>query len=137
MDIIPTPQPTPTPTPPPAPPVPVPPLPKETITQIITRVCKENGIEPELGIAVAYCESGLDPKSTMHNKNGSIDRGIFQWNNRVFPAITDVEAYDPEKATSFFCSAIKGGHLHGYWYLSEPCWKKRLSAEILKKYNIT
>ena len=47
---------------------------------IITTTCNSNGIDPILGIAVAVCESGLDPLSTLFNPGSkSTDRGLFQW----------------------------------------------------------
>jgi hypothetical protein len=135
-DIMPTPAPTPQPIPTP-PPTPVTPVIK-TIKQIVTETAISQGIEPELCLAVAQCEGGLsNAKITRKNTNGSIDRGIYQWNNRVFPGVTDAQAFDPAQATILFCNAVKGGHLHGYWYLSQPNWSKLLSPAIKKKYNIT
>lgn len=107
-----------------------------SIKDIIRDTCLLYGIEPELGIAVATAESGLNPKSVNKNTNGSVDNGLFQWNNRVFPSITETQAFDPATATKLFCDAVNAGHLHAYWYLSEPNWKKDLSSDILDKYHI-
>lgn len=108
-----------------------------SIKDIITRVCNENGIEPELGIAVASCEGGIKtPDEENHNKNGSIDYGIFQWNNREFPSITKEMANDPETATKLFCQAVKDGHLHAYWFLSQYCWAPSLSTATRQKYGV-
>ena len=136
-DILP-PQPQPTPTPQPVPTLaPV----KETITQIITRVCIENGIEPELGIAVASCEGGLLNAHAINknkDKYSSLDRGIFQFNSYWFQNITDAQAFDPEISTKLFCALVKNnGGLKTIWRWSMPCWRKKLSATILQKYNIT
>ncbi len=108
-----------------------------SIEEIITEVCKENNIPPDLGIAVAKCEGGItNPRITRKNTDGSIDRGIFQFNSRWFSYITDDVAFDPKLATATFCRIVKTGGLHSAWHLSEPNWKKLLSVETLKEYNI-
>lgn len=110
-----------------------------SIKDIIIRVCNEEGIEPELGIAVARNEGGLkDPRieRTNTDKVHSIDRGIFQWNSYWNPQITKEMAFDPETATHLFCKAVKAGNLHTNWSASEPNWKKEVSPAILKKYGI-
>lgn len=107
-----------------------------SITDIIKDTCLLEGIEPDLGVAVASCEGGLTNENiTRKNTNGSIDRGIFQWNDREHPEITDAEAFDPKQATIKFCQAVLAGHLN-WWYLSQPNWSKMLSVETLQKYNI-
>jgi len=110
---------------------------KNSIIDIITKVSTANNIEPELSIAVATCESGLDPKATLYNRaSNSTDRGLFQWNNYYHPEITDEMAFNPEDATRLFCEAVKQGHLHSYWSASQSCWQPKLSLAILNKYNI-
>lgn len=110
--------------------------PYPSIKETISRICKEEGIEPELGIAVASCESNLDPKCININKGGSIDKGLFQWNNVYHPEISETEAFNPESSTRLFCHAVKNGNLHAYWSASEPCWSKKVNPDILKKYGI-
>ena len=128
----------PAPTPVPPTPTPVPPTPPLSIKQIVINTATEWNVEPELALAVAECEGGLsNAKIIRKNPNGSVDRGIYQWNNKYFPGITDAQAFDPEQATIFFCKAVKAGHLHSYWYLSEPNWSKLVSQAILKKYGIS
>lgn len=109
---------------------------KDSIKDIIKDTCLLEGIDPELGIAVASCEGGLvNAKITRKNTNGSIDRGIFQWNDREHPEISDEQAFDPKQATIAFCKAVLTGHL-GWWYLSQPNWSKLVPVDVLKKYNI-
>jgi len=79
------------------------------------------GVKPDLAVAVAHCESGLNPSATNKNKDGSIDRGLYQWNNKYHPEITDEMAFNPETATDLFLKAIAAGHL-SWWSASQKCW---------------
>ena len=109
--------------------------PKETIPQIITRVCTENGVEPELGLAVAECEGGTD----IPDRRGRVDnrdRGIFQINSRWHPQVTDEQANNPEWATKWFCQMVKGGQLKTTWKASLPCWRNKLSLATKMKYKV-
>lgn len=108
-----------------------------SILDIIKDTCLLENVEPELGIAVAECEGGITiPNATRKNTDGSIDRGIYQWNDKYHPEITDTMAFDPKTATEFFCKAVKNGQLHAFWSASESNWKKLISVEILSKYGI-
>lgn len=111
---------------------------------VITSVCNANGIEPLLGIAVAICESNLNPLNKLFNPptasvpSGSTDRGLYQWNDHFHKEITDAEAYDPTIATQKFCDSLKQNpaNLHGNWSASQPCWKKKLTPAIISKWAI-
>lgn len=107
-----------------------------TIEEIIRETAVQEGVEPELAIAVAKCEGGINTATAVRHNPGSIDRGIFQWNDKYHPEITDAMAFDPKTATQLFCKAVKAGHLHAYWSASEPNWKKLVSPAILAKYGI-
>ncbi len=109
---------------------------KIDIVEIISRISIINEVEPMLSVAVATCESSLDPKATLYNKSSnSMDRGLFQWNDYYHRDITDKMAFDPIQATKLFCKAIKRTKLHAYWSASQRCWSKRLPQDILDKYN--
>lgn len=110
-----------------------------TIEEIIKETALEEGIEPELAVAVAKCEGGItNAKITRQNTDShhSIDRGVFQFNSYWHKEVTDEEAFDPKLATIAFCNIVKSGGLDATWYLSEPNWKKLVSADILAKYGI-
>lgn len=79
------------------------------------------GVEPDLAVAVARCESGLKIDAVNINKSGSKDRGIYQWNDQYHPEITDDMAFDPETATDLFLKAVNQGHL-SWWSASAKCW---------------
>lgn len=93
----------------------------ETVEQIIKRVALGEGVDPGLALRVAKCESGLNPAATNRNANGSLDRGLYQWNDKWHPEITDEIAFDVERATKAFCAAEKAGHLD-WWNATRTCW---------------
>lgn len=93
----------------------------ESVEKIIRNVAGQEGVDPDLVVRVARCESGLNPAAENKNANGSIDRGLFQWNSKYHPEITDVCAYDIECSTSAFCKAFKNGNL-SWWGATKKCW---------------
>jgi len=95
----------------------------ETIEGMIERIAKEEGVAPELALKVAKCESDFDPNAKHTNPKGSIDRGLYQWNDYWHKEVTDEMAYNPETATRLFCKAVKQGHLN-WWNASKECWSK-------------
>jgi len=95
----------------------------ESVTDVIKRVCKSEFVDPALALRVAQCESSLNPKAISKNSNKSIDRGVFQWNDKWHPEITDICAFDVECATRAFCKAFKGGNLE-WWKATKSCWDK-------------
>lgn len=113
-----------------------------SMIKIITRVCIENDIEPLLGISVAVCESGLNPKATLFNPptasmpHGSTDRGLYQWNDLFHKEITDAQAFDPTPACRAFCAAVKAGKTNAYWSASKHCWMPRLTPEIIARHGL-
>lgn len=114
--------------------------PSETsIKDIITNVCNEYGISPNVLISVATCESGLNPLAKLFNPgSNSTDRGLFQWNSVYHSEISDADAYDPTKATQWACNYLKADpkNLHGFWSASEHCWSPNLSPSEKQEYGI-
>ena len=108
----------------------------ESITDIITRIALEEGVEPELAIAVAKCESSLNPKARLVNSPRSIDRGLYQINSFYHPNVTDAQADNPEFACRWFCKAVKDKKLKVFWTASSRCWGRGLSTELQVKYNV-
>lgn len=95
----------------------------ETVESIIKRIAKEEKVDPVLAVRVAKCESGLNPAAKNKNLNRTIDRGLFQWNDKWHPEITDVCAFDVECSTVAFCKAVKNKNLH-WWNATRTCWDK-------------
>jgi len=94
----------------------------KTIKERIRDVAKEMSVDSDLAVRVAQCESGLDSQAVNKNSDGSLDRGLFQWNNKWHPEITDEIAFDVEKSTKEFCKAVKNDNL-SWWSASEKCWR--------------
>lgn len=97
---------------------------QSTMEQIIRMVCREQQVDPDLAVAVAKCESALNPKARNINSPTSIDRGLYQINNFYHPEVTDAQADDPIFATTFFCKAFLNGNLE-WWKASKKCWDQK------------
>jgi len=98
---------------------------KDRVIDIIEVVCAEEDVDPRIAIAVAECESGLNPNARRVNRNGTIDRGVFQWNDFYHPEVSDLCAYDVRCATKHFCRAYKSGNLW-WWDASKRCWYPKI-----------
>ena len=96
---------------------------KSVMEEIIRKVAKEEGVDPDLAVRVAKCESNLDYKAENLNKDGSRDRGLFQINNKFHQDVSDEVAYNPITATQFFCKAFKAGNIL-WWDATRKCWEK-------------
>ena len=95
---------------------------KKIVEQIIRYVAREEGVDPDLAVRVADCESKLSPSAEHCNPDGSRDRGIFQINDKWHPEITNDIAFDIVLSTRFFCKAFKEGHLD-WWSATKKCWE--------------
>lgn len=91
------------------------------IEATIRKIAKQEGVDPDLAVRVARCESGLDAGAVHINAKGSKDRGLFQWNDKWHPEITDDIAFSIEGSTHAFARAFKEGHLD-WWSASKKCW---------------
>jgi len=93
------------------------------VEPFIREIAKEEGVDPSLAVRVAEAESTLQPMAVNVNTNGSIDRGLYQFNDKFHPEITDECAYTVECATRAFCKAVKEGHL-SWWNASKEKWEE-------------
>ncbi len=67
----------------------------EAITKTILENANKNNISPALAFALAWEESRYQTRAV--NKNSSsIDRGLFQLNNKAFPALGEKEFFNPD-----------------------------------------
>ena len=67
------------------------------------------------GLAICQAESGRNPLAKHVNADGSIDRGIWQINDKAHPDVSDATAYDPVLATKAALSISKGGTDYSPW----------------------
>lgn len=67
----------------------------ENIARSILEAADKNDIPLALAFSVAYVESRYKPRAVNRNRNNSIDRGLFQLNNRTFTALSEEDFFDP------------------------------------------
>jgi len=68
----------------------------EAIARIILENANKNDIPPPLAFALAWEESRYQVRAVNRNAT-SIDRGLFQLNNKAFPNLTERDFFNPEK----------------------------------------
>lgn len=66
-------------------------------------------------VAVAEAESGGDTTARNRNTDGSVDRGLWQFNSRWHPEVTDAMADDPGQAAKAAYRVSAGGRSWGQW----------------------
>jgi hypothetical protein len=84
------------------------------IAEIILVNADKFDISPALAFSLSWEESKFDPKAVNSaNRNGSIDRGLFQLNNRSFPHLKTNDFFNPDvnayNAMKYLRSCIKTG----------------------------
>ena len=62
---------------------------------VVAKIAKTFPENPDVMVAIAKAESGLNPKATNVNRNGSSDIGLFQVNS--IHGYDDLEMFAPEK----------------------------------------
>jgi len=97
------------------------PVAQPTVEQQIRTIAQQNGIDPDLAVRVAKCESNLNPQAININTDNSIDRGLYQINSKYHPEVTEIQAFDITFSCQFFCTAFKNGNL-SWWNASKTCW---------------
>jgi hypothetical protein len=66
------------------------------VAQAILEGAERYSISPSLAFALSWEESRFDSRAVNRkNRDASIDRGLFQLNNRSFPKLGDAEFFDP------------------------------------------
>ncbi len=71
---------------------------------------------------ICGCESGFNIKAI--GRIDPRDRGLFQWNSKWHPEITDEIAFNPEKNARLGARAVKAGKAMTFWSASAKCWNK-------------
>ena len=76
--------------------------PSREMAKIILFYAEMFDISPALALALAWEESRLSPRAVnTSNRDGSIDRGLFQLNNRSFPHLETQAFFDIEVNTRY------------------------------------
>lgn len=68
---------------------------RRNVAQAILSAANHENIPLTLAFALAYTESRYKPTARNTNVNGSIDRGLFQLNDRTFPQLSESDFFDP------------------------------------------
>ena len=77
------------------------------IALAILDAAEEYDIPVSLAFSVAYAESKYKTDARNVNKNGSIDRGLFQLNNRTFPNLSEKSFYDAKVSAHYGMSHLR------------------------------
>lgn len=84
---------------------------REVALAILAAADREN-IPLTLAFALAHTESRFNFHAVNHNVNGSIDRGLFQLNDRSFPQLEDTDFFSPQVSARYgmkhlrFCMGV-------------------------------
>lgn len=73
----------------------------------ILREADKNNIPLSLAFSLAYTESRYKPRALNKNTNASIDRGVFQLNNKSFPALVEADFFDPYVSAKYGLSHLR------------------------------
>ena len=80
---------------------------REIAETILSKACMYN-VSVALAFALGWEESRFNPKAVnTKNRDGSIDRGLFQLNSRSFPGLDTHAFFDPEINTKYGMSHLR------------------------------
>lgn len=82
------------------------------LARIILKEAYRNDVPFSLAAALAYVESSFDPRAVNVN-HASVDRGLFQLNNRSFPELSAEEFFDPETNAEIGLAYLRWCLRHG------------------------
>ena len=89
---------------------------RETAMAILEEA-EKNDIPLSLAFALAYTESHYNVNAVNKNRNSSIDRGLFQLNNRSFPQLKEEDFFNPAVSAKYgmshlrFCMNVAGNEV--------------------------
>ena len=90
-----------------------------TVADAILTYASKNDIPLSLAFALAWGESRYKTTAVNKNSNSSIDRGLFQLNNKSFPKIAEKDFFDPYVSARYglahlsFCLQTAGNEVSG------------------------
>lgn len=95
-----------------------------TVEEQIRAIAKKKAFKwTDYLVRLAFLESSFNTKAINVNRGGSIDRGLFQWNDRWHPEILDECAFDLECATLKTMEAINNGNQH--WWATDKLAQRK------------
>ncbi len=83
----------------------------------ILEEAEKNDIPLSLAFSLAYVESRYKVNAVNRNTNASIDRGLFQLNNKSFPQLKEAEFFNPAISAKYgmshlrFCMNVAGNEI--------------------------
>lgn len=89
------------------------------VSLAILEEAEKNDIPLSLAFALAYTESRYKVNAVNKNTNASIDRGLFQLNNRSFPQLEEEDFFNPAVSAKYgmshlrFCLNVAGNEVTG------------------------
>jgi hypothetical protein len=112
-------------TPPPAPPVPIS-APKKAYSEqdlvdLVTRTFRAHGLNPNLGLCIAYRESQWQYDRAGLEPDGTHSDGLFQIHLVAHPEISIASATDPVFATEWTAQQIAAGNVKWWSTYHEYC----------------
>jgi hypothetical protein len=89
--------------------------PTPSVEARIRAVAEAEGFKDvNLLLKLSFCESSNNVKAIHINKDGSKDRGAFQWNSKYQPQVSDECAYNLECSTKEVILKIRNGGLSAW-----------------------
>jgi soluble lytic murein transglycosylase-like protein len=88
-----------------------------TTEEVIAAAAARHGVNPQTLLAVARCESNLDPLAVGDLALGT-SRGLFQIHRPSHPTIPDSLAFDPAWSADWAAAQFAAGNA-GWW----SCWR--------------
>lgn len=104
---------------------------KETILIYIYQAAKQFHLCPDIVLSIAYVESKLNPYACNKNKDGSIDYGIMQINNKHHRRIVDIKE-NIFYGTEYLYKCIKQ---HGFEGIYKYNGSKKYMQKVLEVYR--
>ena len=93
----------------------------DELSQMILRIADEEGVDGKVLLATIKAESGLNPNATNTNTDGSTDKGLCQYNDRVYPPIIyDEVVKDSEMSVRIMARRFKKGFMSDW-----SAWKNK------------
>ena len=77
------------------------------VAELVLSYAIAQDIDPALAFSLCAEESSFRPRAINHNRNGTVDRGLFQLNSASFPNLTITEFFDIETNVRYGVSHLR------------------------------